>query len=154
GGRADLSFIEYDPKTGNKLPRIDPKTGKPVIDPKSQINSKTGKFDPTMKGTPFDKNNTNREVAQREMEILDVMTANRDKACWAAAQGKEYKVDDSNTPGFVEINTNKPGPLPGLKHKFLGGDEAISKMKLGKNLKINLFASEEKFPELANPVQM
>ena len=27
-------------------------------------------------------------------------------------------------------------------------------MKLGKNLKINLFASEEKFPELANPVQM
>ena len=27
-------------------------------------------------------------------------------------------------------------------------------MKLGKNLKINLFASEEMFPDLANPVQM
>src|SRR5207247_9297643 len=71
-----------------------------------------------------------------------------------------YKVDDSNTPGFVEINTNKPGlkdgkPIvPGLKHVFLGGDEAIKKMKLGKNLKINLFASEEQFPDLANPVQM
>ncbi|MBI1831504.1 MAG: HEAT repeat domain-containing protein [Planctomycetes bacterium] len=119
-------------RAGLKFNEYDPKTGKPI----------PGKI------------NTNFEVAQREMEILDVMTANRDKACWAAAQGKDYKVDDSNTPGFVEINTNKPGPLPGLKHKFLGGDEAISKMKLGKNLKVNLFASEEKFPDLANPVQM
>lgn len=121
GGRADLKFVEYDPKTGKQIP---------------------GKI------------NTNREVAQREMEILDEMTAERDKAVWAAAQGKSYKVDDSHTKPFIEINTNKPGPLPGLKHKFLGGDEAIAKMKPGRNLKINLFASEEQFPDLANPVQM
>ena len=140
GGRADLTFIEYDPKTGEKVPLIDPKTGMPKINPATK--------------KPFDKINTNREVAQREMEILDEMTANRDKACWAAAQGKEFKVDDSKTKPFVDIGTNKPGPLQGLKHKFLGGDEAISKMKLGKNLKINLFASEEQFPDLANPVQM
>jgi putative heme-binding domain-containing protein len=89
------------------------------------------------------------------MEILDEMTANRDKLVWATAQGKPYKVDDTNTKPFIEIGTNKPGPLADLKHKFLGaGDEAISKMKLGKNLKINLFASEEMFPDLANPVQM
>lgn len=136
GGRADLKFEEYDPKTGKKIP---------------------GKI------------NTNREVAQREMEILDEITANRDKLVWAAAQGKEFKVDDSNTKPFVEINTNKPGykqildekgkpvtvpNVPGLKHLFLSGEEAIQKMKPGKNLKINLFASEEKFPDLANPVQM
>lgn len=120
GGRADLRFEEYDPKTGKK----------------------TGKI------------NTNREVAQREMEILDEMTANRDKVVWAAAQGKTLKVDDNNTKPFVEISTNKPGPLADLKHSFLSGKDAISKMKLGKNLKVNLFASEEMFPDLANPVQM
>ncbi|MSQ95538.1 MAG: c-type cytochrome [Gemmataceae bacterium] len=122
----------YGGRAGLKFNEFDPKTGKPI----------PGKI------------NSNFEVAQREMEILDEMTANRDKACWATAQGKAYKVDDSNTKPFVEINTNKPGPLPGLKHLFLGGEEAIKKMKLGKNLKINLFASEEKFPDLANPVQM
>ena len=120
GGRADLRFKEYDPKTGKE----------------------TGKI------------NSNREVAQREMIILDEMTANRDKLVWAAAQGNPYKVDDSNTQPFIDISTNKPGPLPGLKHSFLGGKEAIAKMKLGKNLKVNLFASEEMFPDLANPVQM
>ncbi len=100
------------------------------------------------------KINTNREVAQREMQILDVMTANRDKAVWAAARGEKYNVDDSNTPSFVEIKTNKPGSLPDGKHLYLSGEEAIAKMKLGKNLKITLFASEEQFPDLANPVQM
>jgi putative heme-binding domain-containing protein len=102
----------------------------------------------------FVNGQTNRVVAQREMEILDIMTANRDKVVWAAAQGKTIKPDDSNTPDFVPVITNKPGPLPGGKHLFLGGEEAISKMTLGKNLKINLFASEEKWPELAKPVQM
>lgn len=102
----------------------------------------------------FTNGQTNREVMQREMEVLDVMTANRDKKIWAVAQGKEYTVDDSNTPPFIEVITNAPGKGPNGTHLFLGGEEAISKMRLGKNLKINLFASEEKFPELANPVQM
>ena len=44
---------------------------------------------------------TNRDVAQREMEVLDVMTANRDKRIWAVAQGGDLKVDDSNTPPFI-----------------------------------------------------
>jgi len=30
---------------------------------------------------------TNRDVLQREMQVLDVMTANRDKRIWAVAQG-------------------------------------------------------------------
>src|SRR5262249_37652496 len=85
---------------------------------------------------------TNRTVMQREMEVLDQMTANRDKVVWAAAQGQTIKPDDSNLPPFIPVVTNRPGPLPGGKHRFLGGDEAISKMTLGKNLKINLFASE------------
>ncbi|MCA9103412.1 MAG: HEAT repeat domain-containing protein, partial [Planctomycetales bacterium] len=97
---------------------------------------------------------TNREVMQREMEVLDVMTANRDRAIWAAAQGKEFTVDDSNTPPFIPVETNKPGPLPGGKHVFLTGEESISKMQVADGMQVELFASEEQFPELVSPVQM
>src|SRR5262249_24706116 len=96
---------------------------------------------------------TNRTVMQREMEVLDQMTANRDKVVWAAAQGQTIKPDDSNLPPFIPVVTNRPGPLPGGKHRFLGGDEAMSQMTLGKNRKITLLASGEKSRELANPVQ-
>ena len=47
---------------------------------------------------------TNYEVVQREMEVLDVMTANRDKRVWAVAQGSDLKVDDSNTPPFIPVD--------------------------------------------------
>ena len=97
---------------------------------------------------------TNRVVAQREMEVLDVMTANRDKAIWAAAQGKAFTVDDSNTPPFLPVKTNKPGAGPNGEHLFLSGEESIAQMTVGKNLKVNLFASEKEFPDLAKPVQM
>jgi putative heme-binding domain-containing protein len=97
---------------------------------------------------------TNRMVMQREMQVLDVMTANRDERVWKVAQGGDMKVDDSNTPPFIPVKTNLPGPLPGGKHLILGGQEEISKLTIGKNLKVNLFASEKDFPELVNPVQM
>jgi putative heme-binding domain-containing protein len=100
---------------------------------------------------------TNRDVMQREMQILDVMTANRDKRIWAiaASGGRESpEVDDSNTPPFIPVKTNRPGAgLNGL-HLILGGEESLQKMTVGKGLKVNLFASEEMFPELINPVQM
>jgi putative heme-binding domain-containing protein len=98
---------------------------------------------------------TNRVVAQREMEVLDVMTANRDRRIWAVAQGGDFEVDDSNTPEFIPVKTNKPGPGPHGEHLFLDGDdEAIGRMQVARGLKVNLFASERDFPELANPVQM
>lgn len=102
----------------------------------------------------FVEGQTNWDVMQREMEVLDVMTANRDKRIWASARGGDLKVDDSNAPPFLEVKTNKGGPLPGGKHVFLDGEEAIKKMKVAPGMKINLFASEKEFPELANPVQM
>src|SRR5581483_3058053 len=85
----------------------------------------------------FVNGQTNRDVMQREMEVLDIMTANRDKPIWAAAVGPSIKPDDSNLPEFIPVITNKPGPLPGGKHLFLSGQEAISKMTIGKNLKVN-----------------
>src|SRR4029077_2899825 len=72
----------------------------------------------------------------------------------AAAQGKPQKPDDSNLPPFIEVTTNSPGPLEGGKHLFLSGEEAIDKMKVAKNMKVELFADERMFPELIKPVQM
>jgi putative heme-binding domain-containing protein len=97
---------------------------------------------------------TNRVVAQREMEILDVMTANRDKIVWGAANGEDIKISDGNTPEFIPVVTNKRGTGPNGEHLLLSGEEAISKMKVADGLKVNLFADEKMFPELAKPVQM
>src|SRR5262245_49733670 len=46
---------------------------------------------------------TNRVVMQRELEVLDVMTANRDRRVWAVARGGDLKVDDRNLPPFVPV---------------------------------------------------
>ncbi|MCA9185730.1 MAG: HEAT repeat domain-containing protein [Pirellulaceae bacterium] len=97
---------------------------------------------------------SNYSVTQRELEVIDVMTANRDRVVWAAAAGKTIEPDDSNLPEFIPVISNKPGPLPDGKHVFLSGEEAIASMTVAKNMKVNLFADEAMFPELVNPVQM
>ncbi len=102
----------------------------------------------------FVNRQTNREVMTRELEILEVMTANRDPLVWAAANGKSHQVDDSNTPPFLEVKTNKPGSGPEGTHTFLSAQEAVAKMKILDGFQIAPFASEEQFPELVNPVQM
>jgi azurin len=96
----------------------------------------------------------NYKVMQEEMSQRDVMTANRDQRVWAVAQGRDLLVKDDNLPPVTEVKSNKPGPLPEGKWPFLSGEEAISKLRLHEGLKANLFASEEQFPELINPVQM
>jgi putative heme-binding domain-containing protein len=102
----------------------------------------------------FVNGQTNYEVVQKELEALDIMTANRDKVIWAAARGKDIKPDDSNMPDFVPVTTNKPGKGPNGTHLFLSGEDAIKSMTIGKGLKVTLFADEAKWPELAKPVQM
>ncbi len=99
---------------------------------------------------------TNRVVAQREMTILDQMTALRDERIWSIAQGKgDIAVDDSKTEPFIPVISNKLGDGPNGMHIFLdGGEEAISKMTMHPGMEIKLFADEKRFPELINPVQM
>jgi glucose/arabinose dehydrogenase len=95
----------------------------------------------------------NYDVLQRELPVLDVMTANRDRRIWAVARGaaasSDPKIDDSDTPPFVDAKTNLPRAQP-----FLSGEESVQRMTVGKGLKVDLFASEKEFPELVNPVQM
>lgn len=102
----------------------------------------------------FTGGQSNYEVGQRELEVLDVQTSNRDQRVWDIAQGKKVEFAEINLPPLIPVVTNKPGPLPGGFHQFLAGEDAISRMTVGKNLKVQLFASEADFPELASPVQM
>ncbi|NDC64070.1 MAG: dehydrogenase, partial [Planctomycetia bacterium] len=103
---------------------------------------------------------TNYEVAQRELEYLDVKTANRDKRIWATAATLDDPraplppVDDSGLPELIPVTTNKPGPLPGGRHEFLSGADAIAKMTVHEGMRVELVADESRFPELVNPVQM
>jgi glucose/arabinose dehydrogenase/azurin len=97
---------------------------------------------------------TNFKVMQDEMSQRDVMTANRDKRVWAVAKGGDLAVDDSNLPPVTKVKSNFPGPNPDETFQFLNAEQAIGKMKVHSGMKVNLFASEEQFPELAKPVQM
>jgi glucose/arabinose dehydrogenase/azurin len=92
---------------------------------------------------------SNYDVLQRELPALDMMTANRDRRIWAVARGSDLKIDDSNTLPFVDAKTNLPkAPV------FLTATESLRSMTVGQGLKVEIFASEEDFPELVKPVQM
>jgi putative heme-binding domain-containing protein len=97
---------------------------------------------------------SNYEVMQRELDILDLMTANRDKRIWSVAQGGDSQVDDTKLPPLMPVITNIPGKLPGGKHEFVDPEAAVQKMVVAKGFKVELFASEKMFPELTKAVQM
>ena len=127
GERAFLNFVRGTPSNVN-----------------AEVAAKTPKEDVLPK---------NYDVLQRELPILDVMTANRDRRIWAIARGAEGKadpkIDDSDTPPFVDAGTNFPR-VP----TFLTGEDSLKQMTLGAGIQVNLFASEKEFPELVKPVQM
>jgi glucose/arabinose dehydrogenase/azurin len=97
---------------------------------------------------------SNFKVMQEEMAQRDVLTANRDQRIWALAHGRDLQVDDSNLPPVTSVPTDLPGTNPDGSYVYLNAEEAISKMTIHSHMKVNLFASEEQFPELVSPVQM
>ena len=103
---------------------------------------------------------SNYEVGQRELDYLDVKTANRDRRIWATSatladpNAALPPVEDVGLPELIPVVTNKPGPLEGGKHEFLSGQESIQKMTVHSGMKVELVADETMFPELINPVQM
>jgi hypothetical protein len=72
----------------------------------------------------FDQSNA--DVMRREMEVFDVMTANRDRRVWAVATGSDLVVKDDNLPEELSVRPNKEGPLEGGAWPYLGAKEAIS----------------------------
>jgi glucose/arabinose dehydrogenase/azurin len=97
---------------------------------------------------------SNFKVMQEEMAQRDVLTANRDKRIWALAHGRDLQVDDSNLPAVTVVPTDTPGPNADGSYVYLNAEDAIAKMTIHSHMKVNLFASEEQFPELVSPVQM
>jgi len=111
-------------------------------------------------GLSFVDGQTNADVLMHELVMLDVMTANRDPAIWAAAAGRPSTVDDGNVPPPVPVKSNvgggshmssaeKEGSL-----QYLSPEESRAKIKVPEGFELNVFASEEQFPDLANPVQL
>ncbi|HEV7350927.1 PVC-type heme-binding CxxCH protein [Telluribacter sp.] len=91
-----------------------------------------------------------------EIEKIRQMTEIREKAVWmAASQGKKMDVAaaDKNTVTLPPVKTNF-NPEANGSLTYLYGEEALEHLKAGEGYKIEMFASEKEFPDLANPVQM
>jgi mono/diheme cytochrome c family protein/glucose/arabinose dehydrogenase len=90
-----------------------------------------------------------------EIEKIRQLTAIRDTAVWRTAQGQLFDLTaaDQRTRALPAVKTNfnpeKNGSLT-----YLYGADALAKLKVAPGYKIELFASEQEFPNLANPVQM
>ena len=91
-----------------------------------------------------------------ELIKIRQMTAIRDTAIWMTAQGKSYDVAaaDSKTHVLPPVESNyKPSEKNG-NPRYLYGDEALNSLEVPPGYKIELFASEKEFEDLANPVQI
>ncbi|MCC9607953.1 c-type cytochrome [Blastopirellula sp. JC732] len=97
---------------------------------------------------------SNADVMLREMEIFDVMTANRDKVVWGAANGQQIAPQDDNLPEELVVKANREGDKPDGSFSYLTAEGGLEKLQMAEGLQANIFASEEMFPELINPVQM
>ncbi|HEX5025229.1 MAG TPA: PVC-type heme-binding CxxCH protein, partial [Agriterribacter sp.] len=91
-----------------------------------------------------------------EIKKIREMTAIRDTAVWLAAT-KGVKMDiaaaDKNTSQLPPVKTNF-NPKENGSLRYLYGQEALDKLTVPPGFKIELFASEEEFPDLANPMQL
>tara|TARA_Y100001954_G_scaffold196657_1_gene213140 strand:- start:2663 stop:5635 length:2973 start_codon:yes stop_codon:yes gene_type:complete len=112
-------------------------------------------------GLKFVDGQSNGDVLMHELDMIDVMVANRDRKVWAHANGNtKFKVDDSNVPEPVGVKTNVGGGSRSSNAQkegnkiYISPNETAAQLQLAKGLKVNVFASEEMFPEMANPVQM
>jgi putative heme-binding domain-containing protein len=84
------------------------------------------------------------------MRNFDQMVANRDARIWDIAQGRATadQPDDSNVP-----------PLPKAKeargaNEWMTAADELKAFQIDPRFEVNLFAWEEQFPEIANPIQM
>ncbi|GJM33925.1 MAG: cytochrome c [Saprospiraceae bacterium] len=85
------------------------------------------------------------------------MAAIRDTAIWMAAKGEKMDVAsaDAQTHALPIVHTNyQIGDNGRGSTRYLYGDQALATLKTAPGYKIELFASERDFPDLANPVQL
>ena len=86
-----------------------------------------------------------------EMEKLDAMVARRDARIHALAAGADPEpIDDSDTGLLTDIETNYAGP----EIVFRDPVETKEGFDVPEGFELQCFASEQEFPELANPVSL
>ncbi len=96
---------------------------------------------------PFGSDNYPEELIK-----IREMTTNRDTAIWMVAQGKTYDLAtaDARTTRLSAVETNYDSGAV----RYLYGEEALASFTLAPGYALSLFASEESFPDLANPCQL
>jgi azurin/glucose/arabinose dehydrogenase/lysophospholipase L1-like esterase len=89
----------------------------------------------------------NHAVQSRELQQLDVLTANRDLQVWARAKGGDHTINDSNVPKSAPVGTHITRDV-----RFLTPEQTRETFSTEDGLEVNVFAGEDKFPEIVNPV--
>jgi mono/diheme cytochrome c family protein/glucose/arabinose dehydrogenase len=99
---------------------------------------------------PFGPDNYPFELAK-----IRELTAIRDTAIWRAAKGEQMDLAaaDAKTSQLPPVETNY-NPEKNGSLEYLYGEAALKKLKVAPGYKIDLFASEKEFTDLANPVQL
>ena len=91
-----------------------------------------------------------------ELKKIREMTDVRDQAIWAAAKGDKMDLvaADAATHKLPAVETNYQPSRKNGDPEYLYGEEALEKLEIAPGYKIELFASEREFTDLANPVQL
>lgn len=99
---------------------------------------------------PFGPDNYPAEIAK-----IREMTAIRDEAIWRALKGEKMDLssEDLKTAQLPPVETNY-NPEKNGSLEYLYGQDALNKLKVPPGYRIELFASEKEFSDLANPVQL
>jgi putative heme-binding domain-containing protein len=84
------------------------------------------------------------------MRNFDQMVANRDARIWDIAQGKPVpaQVDDSQIPPLPKTIQSRGA------NEWMTAAAEQQAFQVDPRFEVNLFAGEEEFPEIANPIQM
>ncbi|WP_199200167.1 PVC-type heme-binding CxxCH protein [Adhaeribacter arboris] len=90
-----------------------------------------------------------------ELKKIRQMTDIRDQAIWQAAKGQKMDVAaaDKNTAELPPVTTNY-NPEKNGSMEYMYGQNALNKLKVAPGYKIEMFASEQEFADLAKPCQM
>ena len=91
-----------------------------------------------------------------EIKKTRQLTTIRDSSIWATAAGNTYDIKsaDALTSKLPPVETNyNLGNGEDITH-YKYGEEAIETLTVPKGYKVELFASEKEFPNLANPAQI
>ncbi len=91
-----------------------------------------------------------------ELKKVREMTAIRDEYILATAAGKDFDLGarDAKTYKLPPVKTNYKVSKKNGTTEYLKGTESKTKINVPEGYKVELFADENRFPDLANPVQM